>query len=152
MRTPTRPVQPDDQKQERPGPQIDQETVCRLIVKAREIGAKESAGEADSGSSAIDDGFRGVLAATRDDPAYAELRAFIDDLDIDAQCDLVALTWIGRGDFTAADWAEVFQLARQEHNDRTSAYLLQTPLLPDYLAEGLSQFGMSCQEFEARHL
>jgi hypothetical protein len=34
---------------------------------------------------------------------------------------------------------------RQYH---TADYLLGTPLLADFLEEGLSQFGLSCAEFE----
>lgn len=133
-------------------PLIALESVCRIIVKAREFGAKEAGGEADSGSSAIDDGFRGVLSNSREDPVYEELRTFIDGLDIDDQCDLVALMWIGRGDFEAGDWQEAVRLAAEERTGKTSTYLLETPLLPDYLAEGLSQFGMSCEGFETLHL
>lgn len=132
-------------------PSIDVERVCRLIVKARAIGAKE-AGDAEDGSSNIDDRFRSVLTATRGDPTYDELEAFIDGMDLDEQCELVALLWVGRGDFTAVDWRDAVDLARQQHTGRTARYLLETPLLPDHLAEGLAQFGMSCGEFEARHL
>ena len=133
-------------------PQISQEAVCRVVLKARQFGAKEATGDVDAGSSAVDDGFRGVLSSSREDPVYEELRTFIDGLDIDDQCELVALMWIGRGDFAPGDWQEALDLAQQEHTEKTSSsYLLQTPLLPDYLSEGLSQFGMSCEEFEMFH-
>jgi len=71
---------------------------------------------------------------------------------VDEQCELVALVWVGRGDHTAAEWSEALRLARQEHNDRTSEYLLGTPLLADYLGEGLSQFDLSCGEMEKARL
>ena len=38
-------------------------------------------------------------------------------------------------------------LQRAQH--RTARYLLGTPLLGDYLAEGVAQFGRSCAEFTA---
>ena len=59
---------------------------------------------------------------------------------------MVALTWIGRGDFTADDWDEALRIATEEHNDRTAEYLLGMPLLPDYLEEGLSLFNLTYDE------
>ena len=38
--------------------------------------------------------------------------------------------------------------AARAHNRRTSSYLLGMPLLPDFLEEGLSMLGHSCEEFE----
>src|SRR5690606_37950394 len=117
-------------------PQINADTVCRIIVKARQFGAKEGVVEADYGANPADEGFREVLADYSDDPVYDELKAFIDGLDVDEQCELVALMWVGRGDFGADGWAEALNLAHQEHNERTAEYLLGTPLLADHLSEG----------------
>ena len=133
-------------------PEIATETVCRIIVKARQFDAKEGAVEEAYGANPIDEGFREILADSKDDPAYEELKTFIDGLDVDQQCDLVALTWIGRGDFDAAGWTQALALARQEHTERTAEYLLGTPLLADYLEEGLSAFGESCEGFERDRL
>lgn len=135
-----------------PRPTIDLKTVCRIIVKGRQFGVKEGVVEESYGANAIDEGFRDVLADRIDDPVYDELRSFIRELDVDAQCELVALMWLGRGDFDRDGWPEALRLARQEHNRRTAEYLLGTPLLGDYLAEGLAKFGWSCTDFEQEHL
>src|SRR3546814_15793239 len=63
----------------------------------------------------------------------------------DEQAELVALTWLGRGDFTADEWSEALAAARERDTGPTSAYLLGIPILADYLEEGLSQFGLSCR-------
>jgi hypothetical protein len=81
-----------------------------------------------------------------------ELTAFISALNFDEQVDLVTLMWMGRGDGTIADWYELRDTACSEHNNRTARYLLGTPLLGDYLAEGLVQFGRSCEEIADEHL
>jgi len=135
-----------------PRPTIDLTKVSRIIVKARQFDAKEGSVDGASGSDAVDDGFREVLAETRDDPVYNELRSFIRELDVDEQCELVALMWSGRGDFESDGWPEALKIARQEHNERTAEYLLGTPLLSDYLAEGLALFGWSASDFESEHL
>lgn len=130
------------------GPQIAVDTVCRIILRAREFDVKEGAVDEDDASNPADDGFKEVLAGTPDDPTFDELRGFIDDLNVDDQCDLVTLVWIGRGDYSADGWAEARALAQQQHNARTAAYLLGIPLLADFLEEGLSQFNMSCDDVE----
>ena len=129
-------------------PEITADKVCRIILKARQFDAKEDVVEEDYGSNPADEGFRPVLASYGDDPVYQELTTFIDDLDIDEQCELVALTWVGRGDFSKHEWNAALSLARQEHTERTADYLLGTPLLSDYLEEGLTQFDLSCEDFE----
>lgn len=133
-------------------PHIAIDKVCRIVLKARQFDAKEGVVENDYGANAADEGFREVLADYSDDPVYDELKTFIDDMDIDEQCDLVALAWVGRGDYVASEWPTVLRLARQEHNNRTAEYLLGTPLLADYLSEGLAAFGFSCAEMEKARL
>ncbi|HZD54212.1 MAG TPA: DUF3775 domain-containing protein [Woeseiaceae bacterium] len=133
-------------------PEIATEAVCRIVVKAREFAAKEDVVEAEPGSNPVDEELRQVLADYPDDPVYDELKSFIDDMDVDAQCELVALLWVGRGDFRPDQWGQALALARQEHTEHTAEYLLGTPLLADYLEEGLGQFGLSCLDFEKHHL
>ena len=63
-----------------------------------------------------------------------------------------AIAWLGRGDYTADEWADAVAAARERHSGPTSEYLLGIPVLPDYLEEGLAAFGLSCTDFEADHL
>ena len=39
-----------------------------------------------------------------------------------------------------------------QHTERTADYLLGTPLLGDFLEEGLSLLGRACEEFEIGRL
>lgn len=133
-------------------PAIATENVCRIVVKARQFEAKEGAVEENAGSNPSDEGFRGVLGAFDGDPSYAELKSFIDGLDFDDQCDLVALTWVGRGDFTPQEWPRALTLAREQHTRHTADYLLGEPILASYLEEGLAAFGESCEGFEQGRL
>jgi hypothetical protein len=131
---------------------ISSEKVCFIIVKAREFDVKDLVTESDPGSNPSDDGDVAVLEDHADDPVLQELTAFIDALSEDEQVDLVALTWLGRDDYEASDWASVRDEAARAHNRRTSTYLLGMPLVSDFLEEGLSMLGHSCKEFEAGHL
>lgn len=128
---------------------ISPETVCFIAQKAREFDAKEEGDEdAEDGSNPTDDEERSVLEELPDDTVVEELTEFIKALSEDEQIDLVTLAWLGRGDYTGEDWASVRQEAMSEHNATTARYLLGMPLLSDYLEEGLSLFGRSCEEFD----
>ena len=126
---------------------ISTEKVCFIIVKAREFDAEDSVTEPDPASNPTDDGDVSVLEDHDDDPVLQELTAFIDVLSEDEQIDLVALTWLGRDDYEASDWATVRDEAARSYNRRTSSYLLGMPLLADFLEEGLSMLGRSCDDF-----
>lgn len=131
---------------------ISSESVCFIIVKAREFDAQDVVTDPDSGSNATDDGTASVLEAHSDDLTQKELVAFINALSDEEQVDLVALLWLGRGDGTMEDWDDLRDEAQRQHNNRTAAYLLGEPLLSDHLEEGLSQFGLSCEDFEIDRL
>ena len=135
-----------------PALNISSENVCFIIVKAREFDVQDVVTDSDSGSNATDDQMASVLEAHSDDPTLEELRTFINALSDEEQTDLVALMWLGRGDGTLEDWIDLRDEAQRQHNNRTAAYLLGEPLLADHLEEGLSQFGLSCEEFEIDHL
>ena len=74
------------------------------------------------------------------DPYYQELKTTIDDLEPDQQMTLVALMWVGRGDYALDEWGEAMEFAEESWTDHTAEYLLGTPLLSDYLQEALQLF------------
>ncbi|WP_205687961.1 DUF3775 domain-containing protein [Ciceribacter ferrooxidans] len=131
---------------------ISPEKVCFIVVKAREFDAKDEPTIPDSGSNPSDDHMYSVLEDNPDDPVVEEITSLIYDMNIDEQVDLVALAWLGRGDGTIAEWADIRAEAARAHNNKTAEYLLGLPLLADYLEEALSQFDMSCADFELGRL
>jgi hypothetical protein len=131
---------------------ISPEKVCFIIIKAREFDAKDEVTEPDPGSNPSDDRDAAILEDHADDPVVEELTSLIRSLSEDEQIDLVALAWLGRDDYSADDWPAVREEAARAHNARTSEYLLGTPLLGDFLEEGLSMLGYSCEEFEMERL
>jgi hypothetical protein len=131
---------------------ISPEKVCFVIIKAREFDAKDEITEPDPGSNPSDDRDIEILEAHEDDPVVEEITSFVNSLSEDEQVDLVALTWLGRDDYSASDWAAVRAEALRARNERTAEYLLGTPLLADFLEEGLSMLGYSCEDFEIGRL
>ena len=122
---------------------ISAEKVAFLIEKAREFDVKEGATDPDSGSNPTDDNMIDVLEETRDDPVAQEIAGFVNGLTEEEQIDLVTLMRLGRGDGTIEEWDELWRETRETQDRPAARTLLGEPLVSDYLAEGLSAFGVS---------
>lgn len=79
----------------------------------------------------------GLVEEEQDDFSEAELRELIEDLNVDEATELVAIAWIGRGDYDSGDMSAAFEEARERATSPVATYLLGLPLLPDYLEAGL---------------
>lgn len=130
-------------------PEINTDKVCFVVTKSRELLSEDVGAERDD-SNATDDGFSAVLTDAGDRPARLELVEFIEGLDADERDALVALVWIGRGDFERSDWRTALKEARERRESDIAGYLLGIPLLPNYLEDALSAFDQSCRGFEER--
>jgi hypothetical protein len=132
---------------------ISSDKICYIIAKAREFDVKDLPTVPDEASNPSDDHMVEVLEdRPGEDAVLHELRSLIADMSEDEQIDLVALTWLGRGDAGVEDWQELRSEAARAHNRRTAAYLLGIPLLPSYLENALSELGLSCGDFDRENL
>jgi len=129
-------------------PTINTDKVCFIAVKARELESEDEGMDADA-SNATDDRFVSVLTEDAFDTVRSEITAFIDAMDEEEQAELVALAWVGRGDFSADEWETAIAEARTRRDGPTAAYLLGLPLLAAYLENGLGEFGESCALYAA---
>ena len=132
--------------------EIDSDKVCYVIAKGREFEVDEGAAGVEYGANPADGELDEARPAATGDPTYDELKTFINSLNWDEQCQMVALAWTGRGDFTKDEWNDALAEAERAHNEQTAEYLLGMPLLPDFLEEGLSLFDLSCEDFDMGHL
>ena len=90
--------------------------------------------------------------ATADNPTGQELAAALDALDDDQRIEILALMWLGRGDFDRSSWRDALAQAREIHNAHETSYLIGTPLLADYLEEGIAALGYSLEDYEKGRL
>jgi len=125
---------------------INPETVCFIIAKARQFHAKEEVTITEVPNSPADDWARQVLADHIDDLCFQEVRSTIYDLEPDQMIELVALMWLGREDFELSEWEAALQDVAAVINKRTPEYLMAHPMLAEYLTEGLIRHGYSCDE------
>jgi hypothetical protein len=119
------------------------ETVCRIILRAREYEVLIPETDPDEGSNPADDGAMDSIEDDGDNPAEAELRAIVDDLAEDEQAEVIALAMVGRGDFEAEEWADALEAATDEC-DAPVDWMLEQPALSTDLEAGLAAFGLSC--------
>ncbi|WP_299472954.1 DUF3775 domain-containing protein [uncultured Roseibium sp.] len=96
-------------------------------------------GEVEFDADSLEEGHNhdGLAEEESDDLSDEELRELIEDLNVDEAAELVAITWIGRGDFEADDFDQVVDEARERALGSTAKYLIGMPLLADYLEAGL---------------
>lgn len=127
---------------------ISLQTLAFIIAKARGYEAEVPPVDEASGSNATDDGETDILEDTAGNPTEAELRGALDQLNTDEKEEILALLFVGRGDFSAAEWPAAMAQARDERTSRETDYLVGTPLLADYLEDGLSELGLSIEDFE----
>ena len=132
--------------------QIVLEKICYIIAKAREFDVKEAPEFLEGGSNPSDEQDYEILEDYPDDPTYQELIDALSGLNVDELTDVLALTWIGRGDFGAEELPDVRAQARDSLSRTTVTALAGTPILADYLEEALSQLGYSCQDFEINRM
>jgi hypothetical protein len=133
-----------------PNLSVPLETLVYIIEKAREFDAEVPPVLTDDGSNPTDDeaGDTTILEDRPDNPTAQELKEALDTLNDDQRDEIVALTWVGRGDFTNEDWDEAVDAAHERHNGEETRYLMGTPLLSDYLEEGAAQLGYSREDLE----
>jgi len=129
---------------------IPLETFTYILEKARAFDAEVPQSLPGDSSNTADEeaGDPSILEDTPDNPTQLELTEALEALNDDQQAELVALTWVGRGDFTAEDWDEAVETARDRDDGDATRYLLGTALLPDLMEEGAAQLGYSREDLE----
>lgn len=131
--------------------ELNPEKVCFLIVKLREFGVQAEP-NLGGGSDASDDKFVAVFNEEADPSVTKEAEGLIAAMNADEQHELIALSMIGRGDYTKEEWKDAIEAASSHPEPTTAAFLMSNPTVSDDLEEGLSLFGFSCMDYETDRL
>lgn len=116
---------------------IAEQSVRNLILRARAYDSKEQIDDFVPDPDSAETDAVETLQTGEHDPIRDEMQNWLETLDEEAQAELVALYWIGRGDYEGRDFPRAVQDARSRRTTPTSDYLLGAPLLGDYLELGL---------------
>jgi hypothetical protein len=123
---------------------ISSEKVCDLIETAREIAGLVPSTAGDHTTTGDDSKIETIEGDPDKDSRRIEAIGFIAGLNVDEQTDLLALIWLGRGDYDIDEWDDAVSEAEARIAARDPDYMLGDSALPDYLGAGLEAFGMSC--------
>jgi hypothetical protein len=126
------------------------ETLCRLILRAKELEAQVPALDPEDDAANVDDyddeggEALSVLEDELNDSVEEEVQAVLDDLAEDQLAETLALAWVGRGTYDASEWDEAFAEANDLGVDQRIDELMDMPLLAGLLEAGLAAFDYSC--------
>ncbi|WP_075222364.1 DUF3775 domain-containing protein [Acuticoccus yangtzensis] len=74
------------------------------------------------------------------DATREEAAAMIDTLNVDEQAEILALTYIGRGDYEPAELETAVREAKAAASGPASTTLFEIEIFPDHLAAGLDAY------------
>ena len=128
------------------------ETLCRIIIRAREYEAQTPTDyDGNEAAENVDDDEEGTLSVLDDsinDSVEEELRAALEDLGEDQLGEVMAFCWVGQGTYDASDWdealAEAIDMASGGGSAGVIDELLDLPMLASVLDAGLAAFELSC--------
>jgi hypothetical protein len=128
------------------------ETLCRLIIRARELEAQVPASDPDEDPDDVDDledeegpQALSVLEDELNTGVEEEMRAVLDDLADDQLAETLALAWVGRGTYDVSEWDDAFAEANDTDPESSIDELMDMPLLASHLEAGLAAFDYSCE-------
>lgn len=116
---------------------LSEQAVHKLILRARAYDSKEEIEDFERDPDNSETDAVESLQTGENDPVRTEIEDWISALDEEAQAELVALYWIGRGDYDGGDFAEAVREAQGRRSGSTAQYLLGAPMLGDHLELGL---------------
>lgn len=127
------------------------DTLCRIIIRARENEAQVPAADPDEDADNVDnydsESEAGALSALEDEintGVEEELRAILEDLADDQLAETLALAWVGRGTYDVSEWDDAFGEASDTDPETAVDELMDMPLLASHLEAGLVAFDYSC--------
>ena len=127
-------------------PPRDEEDETELGISLQAVAAIIDAARADETDADADEDE--AADAGKSDLSGENLETLIGELNEDEQAALMALAWVGRGDYEPDEWEEAVTLARERNEADPAGYLMGLDLLGDLLAEGLAAFGIVVEEIE----
>ena len=125
---------------------LNRDTVQKVVDLAHEFHAQDDVTFDEEPAAPDEFWSRQMSEDFSRDAYYGALKSSINDLEPDQQVSLVALMWLGRGDFSLDEWQDALAHAEGSWNEHTADYLIGTALLADYLEEGLQKIDSTDSE------
>ena len=128
------------------------DSLCRIIIRAREYEAQVSSDATAEDPDSLDDleedeGGPHALSVLSDDlntGVEEELRAMFDELADDQIAEVLALAWVGRGTYDQSEWDDAYAEAADNDPESIADMLMDMGMLAGFLEAGLAAFDLSC--------
>jgi hypothetical protein len=125
---------------------INSDKVCQFLEAAREVAGKIPATTGDRTSSGDDSPLTFMEDDGGQDPVHQQMVEFVGGLNVEEQVDLLALIYLGRGDFGLGEWDDALTEARDRIGAGNAEFMIGDRALPAYLEEALDAFGKTCPD------
>ena len=128
---------------------ISGEKVCAFIEAAREVAGKVPSTAGDRTTTGDDSELETIVDGPgqdiyEGDDRRRQMVEFVAGLNVEEQTDLLALIWLGRGDYDITEWDDALEEAEARIAARDPDYMIGDAALPQYLGDGLEAFGRLC--------
>ncbi|MAK60445.1 MAG: hypothetical protein CMK09_05665 [Ponticaulis sp.] len=131
---------------------VSEDSLAAIIQEARAYEEIVPETDVEDGADELDE---------RDAPPHDEglghperqvLMEAIRALSMGRQEALVAVCWIGRGDYEAEEWDEALKFAAERDNGNVAGYLAGIPMLADYLEAGAAALGINLSDTSSQSM
>ena len=123
---------------------ISSDKVCDFIEAAREVAGLVEPTTGDGTTTGDDSKLVTIEENPDEDDRRGQMVEFVAGLNIAEQVDLLALIFVGRGDFDFVEWPDAVHEAAARIADGDADYMIGDAALPEYLGAALDAFDRSC--------
>jgi hypothetical protein len=74
---------------------------------------------------------------------YQELYTFINDIELEQKAILLAIIWLGRGEYTHEEWNKAIEKAKEYQPELIPEYIITLPDVCIYLKRGLEIYSQN---------
>jgi hypothetical protein len=120
---------------------ISTDKVCAFIEAAREVAGKVPSTAGDRTTTGDDSRLVTIEDYPADDARRPEMVEFVAGLNVEEQTDLLALIFVGRGDYDIGEWRAAVREASARIERRDADYMIGDAALPEYLGTALDAVG-----------
>jgi hypothetical protein len=125
---------------------ISTDKVCQFLEAAREVAGKVPATTGDDTSTGDDSPLVFIEENGDPDPVREQMVEFVSGLNVEEQVDLLALVFLGRGDFALSEWDDALAEATERIRDGDADFMIGDRALPSHLGDALDAFGKTCPD------
>jgi len=123
---------------------ISTDKVCDFIETAREVAGKVEPTTGDRTTTGDDSELVTIEDYPGEDDRRAQMIEFVNGLNVSEQTDLLALIYVGRGDFDFAEWPDAQREAATRITNNDGDFMIGDAALPEYLGAALDAFDRTC--------